>query len=140
GGEISDMGGLGDALHWCRMVPYLAPHCPDVTIAVRRPLVRLFSRLGLPVVAYADVVPGNFSALASCLWAFLPPRVRLPPLHAMALPPLWCDDSVRLPEQDGCLRVGLCWHGSGGFSGDSRCVDDWRCVPPSALTPLLSLR
>lgn len=31
-----DMGGLGDAIERARIIPHVAPYCPDTTLAVRR--------------------------------------------------------------------------------------------------------
>lgn len=133
-----DMGGLGDAIGEARIVPYVARHSPGATLAVRRPLVRLFSRLGLPVVAFADVDPAAYQTGGS-LTAFLSPGVRLPRFDEMALPPLWADPSIRLGGAQARLRVGLCWHGSGGGRSAVGIDDDPRCIRPEVLRPLVEL-
>lgn len=133
-------GGLGDAIQGARIIPYIAPHCPDATLAVRRPLVRLFGSLGLAVVAWRDVDPADYpGGIGTNECAFLPAGVRLPHFEHMALPTLWVDEDVRFLPDPARLHVGLCWHGSGGGRSAIGLDDDPRCVPPALLRPLLEL-
>jgi hypothetical protein len=134
-GEI----GYGDAIENARLVPVVAAHSvPGTTLGVRRALVRLFSGLGMPVVEQESL---NRSG-SGCLTAGVRPGTRLPSFDDLPFPaPLWTDPGFRqvpLPA-DARLRVGLCWHGSGGGRSSICLDDDFRCVPPAQLRPLLDV-
>lgn len=132
------IGGWGDALQDARIIPYIAPHWPDTTLATRTELVRLISRLGLPVVALAaleqlDPVPYLYSPFTEIHGA------HLPQFEHMRLPSLWADESVQFNPDRTRLQIGLCWHGSGGGRSAAGLDDDWRCIPPELLLPLLEV-
>src|ERR1700674_455512 len=129
---------LGGLHRGARCVPYVAQHCPSTMLVVRPELVRLFSRLGMPVIAFADAVPGELASAAAYMMSLIPPGVRIPRGDEMALPELWADESVPFTPDSSLLQVGLCWHGSGGGRSEIGRDDD-RCIPVKMLLPLLTV-
>lgn len=126
----------GDSIQGARMVQYFAPHFPGATLVVRRELVRLFSQLGLRVVAFDDVDPEARGRVSTF---FLLPGVRIPRSDEWDLAPFWADDTVPFNPDPSRFQVGLCWHGSGGGRSAIGLDDDWRCIPPEMLLPILSV-
>src|SRR5712664_2304927 len=83
--------GWGDHIEWSRFIPYIAPHCPDITFVTRSEMVRLFSRLGALVIGYEDANPIALANAPQYLHDVLPPGVRIPRGDQMELPELWAD-------------------------------------------------
>lgn len=133
--------GFGDVIEQARIIPYVAPHCPGTTLVVRSELVRLFSQLGLPVIAFADVDPEAISCTAMAMGPanFVPRGIRIPRGDDMVLPPLWADETVQFTSDRSLLQVGLCWQGSGGGRSAIGTDDDFRCISPGILQPLLRI-
>jgi hypothetical protein len=128
----------GDSIQQARIVPYLAPHT-DAVLVESRELVRLFSKLGMHVVAF-DELDQDARDRATCSIAdVLRPGVPIPRGYQWELPTLWADETVPFNPDPSLLQVGLCWHGSGGGRSAIGLDDDWRCIPPEMLLPLLAV-
>lgn len=129
----------GDCIEGAKFFPYVAPHCPDLTLVTRKEMVRLFSRLGMPVIAFEEANPIALANAPRYLHECLPPGVRIPRGDQMALPELWADESVPFAPDTSLFQVGLCWHGSGGGRSKIGGDDDPRCIPVEMLLPLLAV-
>ena len=93
----------------------------------------------MPVIAFADAVPGELASAAAYMMSLIPPGVRIPRGDEMALPELWADESVPFTPDSSLLQVGLCWHGSGGGRSEIGRDDDPRCIPVKMLLPFLTV-
>ncbi len=138
---------FGDCIQEARLIPYLAPYCHGRTLVTHRELARLFSRLGFPVVTFADVTETERSLWGAHIVSFQPSHIACfiprgahwPEIGHTELGTLWADDSVRFNPDPSRLQVGLCWQGSGRKRSGPLSEDDPRSIPRSMLAPILKV-